>query len=57
MEDLSVCSRLPVIVESVSAVDGSNVLGVIEEVGADGAVRSDRHLTVAVLALLWITVI
>lgn len=31
-------------VESVSAVDGSNVSGVIEEVGADGALCSDGHL-------------
>lgn len=31
-------------VESVSTVDGSNVSGVIEEVGADGALCSDGHL-------------
>lgn len=31
-------------VKSVSAVDGSNVSGVIEEVGANGALCSDRHL-------------
>lgn len=32
-------------VESVSAVDGSHIFGVIEEVRANCAVRSDRHLT------------
>lgn len=36
--------NLPFMVESVSAVDGSNVSGVIEEVGANGALCSDRHL-------------
>lgn len=36
--------NLPFMVESVSAVDGSNVPGVIEEVGANGALCSDRHL-------------
>lgn len=30
--------------ESVSAVDGSNISGVIEEVGTNCALRSDRHL-------------
>lgn len=36
--------RLPFMVESVSAVDGSNLSEVIEEVGADGALCSDGHL-------------
>lgn len=36
--------NLPFVVESVSAVDGSNVSGVIEEVRTNGAVCSDRHL-------------
>lgn len=31
-------------VESVSTVDGSNISGVIEEVGANRALCSDRHL-------------
>lgn len=31
-------------VESVPAVDGSNIFGVIEEVRANCALRSDRHL-------------
>lgn len=31
-------------VESVSAMDGSYIFGVIEEVGANCALRSDRHL-------------
>lgn len=35
---------LPFMVESVSAVDGSDVSGVIEEVGANSALCSDRHL-------------
>lgn len=31
-------------VESVPAVDGSNIFGMIEEVRANCALRSDRHL-------------
>lgn len=34
----------PFIVENVSAVDRSNVPGVIQEVGADGALCPDRHV-------------
>lgn len=48
------CVRLPFIVESVSAVDGRNISGVIEEIGANRAVCSDRHLAVRRVALLWI---
>lgn len=36
--------RIPFMVESVPAVDGSNIFGVIEEVRANCALRSDRHL-------------
>lgn len=36
--------RLPFMVESVPTVDGSNIFGVIEEVRANCALRSDRHL-------------
>lgn len=34
----------PFVVESVSAVDGCNISGVIEEVGTNCALCSDRHL-------------
>ena len=30
-------------VEGVAAMDGGHVAGVIKEVGADGAQRTDRH--------------
>lgn len=29
--------------EGVAAVDGGHISGVVEEVGADGAQRTDRH--------------
>lgn len=38
--------------ESVSAVDGSNISGVIEEIGANCAICSDRHLADTRIALL-----
>ncbi len=50
--DLTLYNRLPFIVESVSAVDGSNISGVIEEIGANCAVCSDRHLTATRITLL-----
>lgn len=44
--------RIPVIVERVSAVDGSNIFGVIEEVRAYCAICSDGHLVVTRVTLL-----
>lgn len=43
---------VPVMVERVSAVDGCNISGVVEEVGANGALSSDRHLLSWEMALL-----
>lgn len=37
-------NSLPFVVKRVSAVDGSDISGVIEEIGANCAIRSDRHL-------------
>ena len=41
---INLCILLPVIVEGMPAVDSSDVSVVVKEIGANGAVGSDRHL-------------
>lgn len=37
------CGHSPLKMECVAAVDGGHISGMVEEVGADGAQRTDRH--------------